>query len=211
MCIILNFFLFLFSALFFLVGGFIIFPQQERASNVVQLQYMCGIRAYLYWLSTYIFDLAIYIAVSVFILLLIFIYEGIDGVQIFSGTNETSAMFAVMLAFAVPGILYCYLFSYKTSSAGAFTAFLMVSLFTGMMVTLVVQALILSGDAYYTNLGQNLKWLLLILPPFGVSYSILNFSRKAAKNYQFGAMSDNERTLACRFDYNPCCDGRKFF
>lgn len=202
---------FSFPALFFLVGGFIIFPQQERASNVVQLQYMCGVRAYLYWLTTYIFDLAVYVLVSIVILLIIFLYEQIHGAHIFSGSHETTAMFAVMLAFAVPGILYCYLFSYKSSSAGAFTAFLMVSLFTGMMVTLVVQGLILSGDAYYTNLGQNLRYVLLILPPFGVSYSILNFARKASKNYQFGVMSDSERVITCRFDSNPCCKSRCLF
>lgn len=196
-----------FTALFFLVGGFIVFPQQERASNIVQLQYMCGIRAYLYWLSTYLFDLTIYTIVTAVILVAIFLCELVMSEKIFTGFYETTALFTIIIAFAIPGILYCYLFSYKNSSAGAFTAFLMVSLFTGMMVTLVVQALILSGDAYYENLGQNLRHILLLLPPFGVSYTVLNFARKAAKNYQFGAMSDNEKIVTCRFDYNPCCDG----
>lgn len=172
---------------------------------------MCGIRAYLYWLSTYIFDFVVYVIVSVTILLIICFCELTYGAQIFSGLNESTAMFAVMIAFAIPGILYCYLFSYKNTSAGAFTAFLMVSIFIGMMVTLVVQALILSGDAYYADLGQKFRYVLLFLPPFGVSYSTLNFARKAAKNYQFSVMSDSERRITCRFDYNPCCHGREFY
>lgn len=111
-----------------------------------------------------------------------------------------------MLTFAIPGILYCYLFSYKNTSAGAFSAFLMVSLFTGIMATLVVQALILSKDDYYMDLGKDLMYFLLLLPPFGVSYAISNFARKAAKNYQLNAATANEKVLTCRFDYNPCCD-----
>lgn len=117
-------------------------------------------------------------------------------------------MFLIMMGFALPGILYCYLFSYKTSSAGAFTSFLTLSLFVGMILTFVIQALIMSGDAYYEDLGVNLKYALLFLPPFGVSYCVLTFARKAAKNHQFDIMVESERERSCWFHDNPCCEGK---
>lgn len=72
----------------FIIGGFIVFPQMERASNIIQLQFMCGIRAILYWLSTYAFDLFIFTILIAILIFIIFIYEQF-ATNIFGGCSES--------------------------------------------------------------------------------------------------------------------------
>lgn len=72
----------------FVIGGFIIFPQLERASNVIQLQLMCGIRAYSYWLYTYMFDLFVFVLMVFVLLMCVVFYEGAFGCGTFSGCRE---------------------------------------------------------------------------------------------------------------------------
>lgn len=76
----------------FIIGGFIAFPQMERVSNVIQLQFMCGIRAYTYWLSTYLFDLVIYVLMILPILFVTFLYEHF-ATNSFGGCKELGKLF----------------------------------------------------------------------------------------------------------------------
>lgn len=69
------------------IGGFIMFPQMERVTNIKQLQLMCGIRSVFYWMVCFIFDYIMYLGVVFLISLCIFAY-GLVGSDMFSGPAE---------------------------------------------------------------------------------------------------------------------------
>lgn len=62
-------------------GLFIIFPQEERMSGVLHLQCMAGVSKFTYWISNFMFDLALYLSLSfiTIILLLSFDHGGSFG------------------------------------------------------------------------------------------------------------------------------------
>lgn len=85
-----GFFLFVLGMLF-LVGGLIAFPQLERMSNIVQLQFMSGIKSYVYWLTTFVFDL-IYLTIAFCEMMFYFqLYAAfLSKTHLFSGLTEYS-------------------------------------------------------------------------------------------------------------------------
>lgn len=55
----------------FIIGSFIIFPHIEINSNFVRIQYMCGVKHYIYWIVNYLADLLTYLLVMFILALLI--------------------------------------------------------------------------------------------------------------------------------------------
>lgn len=77
----------LLSAMVFAVGGYIMFPQMERITNIKQLQLMCGIRSVSYWLVCFLFDYITYLVVVLVIASTILVY-GTLSPNAFSGSAE---------------------------------------------------------------------------------------------------------------------------
>lgn len=50
-----------------LVGSFMIFPHIELSTNFTQLQYMCGVKPFWYWLINYIIDFMLFLLISLII------------------------------------------------------------------------------------------------------------------------------------------------
>lgn len=71
----------------FAVGGYIMFPQMERVTNIKQLQLMCGIRSICYWLVCFFFDYITYLLVVTLISLAVLVYGTLNH-NAFSGSAE---------------------------------------------------------------------------------------------------------------------------
>lgn len=119
-------------------------------------------------------------------------------------------MFLILLCYGIASIPYSYLFSFKKSVAGGFAALLISGMFIGIILTVIVNALELSGTAYYEKLGADLKYVFLFLPQFGLTYTLVRFSRKAVQNYNWDIMTTEEKQRKCYFDMIPCCGGKYF-
>lgn len=55
----------------FIIGSFIIFPHVEINTNFVRIQYMCGVKHYIYWIVNYVADFLTYLLVMFGLALLI--------------------------------------------------------------------------------------------------------------------------------------------
>ncbi|KAF5274074.1 hypothetical protein FQR65_LT04472 [Abscondita terminalis] len=189
----------------FLSGTFILFPHMERVSNIKQLQLMCGVRSILYWITCYIWDLFLYCIAVLIIIVIVTLYGGISS-NIFSGITEIGALLAILMAYGLSVIPFSYLFSYKKTAAGGFASFLMSCLFVSVIMTVVILIMEFSGDDHYKKVSENLRYICLLFPQFGLAYSSLQFSRKAVWNYNWNNKSPEQRNSKCVFDYNPCCE-----
>ncbi|XP_031329080.1 ATP-binding cassette sub-family A member 3-like isoform X1 [Photinus pyralis] len=188
----------------FLTSTFVLFPHMERVSNIKQLQLMCGIRSFLYWISCYLWDLILYFVTVLLILATVRIY-GFVFSKIFSGFNEIGALFVILTAYGFSIIPLAYLFSYKSTAAGAFGAFLMSNLFTSNIMTVIVMVMLLSEE--WKKMGVVLKYVLSLSPQFGLTFNSVQFAKKAVRNYNWNIKSAEIRQTVCQFRYNPCCDG----
>lgn len=113
-----------------------------------------------------------------------------------------------MLFYGLATIPFSYLFTrFKTASSG-YAILLIISLFSGGILTIIVNALEQSMDDYYTHIGYVLHIIfLMIFPRYGISYVSINYGRKVVQNYNWYTMSSQKRRALCRFHDYPCCLG----
>lgn len=93
-------------------------------------------------------------------------------------------LYFILFLYGISGIPYTYLFCRKKTASGAFALLVIMGIFLGILVTLVLGVMLESGDPFYENMGEKLKILnFLFIPQVGLSYLLMQFSRKAVKNY----------------------------
>ncbi|KAF5283869.1 hypothetical protein FQA39_LY04689 [Lamprigera yunnana] len=190
----------------FLCGTFVLFPHMERVTNLKQMQLMCGVRPIFYWLICYICDLLLYTIVVVVILTVVVLY-GCFYSNMFSGLNEIATLCALLFAFGCSAIPCAYLFSYKKTGPGGFSAFILTSLLLSFVFILVQVILETMNEDYYRRLAEFTAVLASLFPYFGLAGSAVKFSGKAVMNYNWKIQSPEQKTVQCQVDYNPCCEG----
>ncbi|XP_045460948.1 ATP-binding cassette sub-family A member 2-like isoform X2 [Harmonia axyridis] len=190
----------------FLMACFIVFPQMELSTGFIQLQIMCGASSFKYWLSNFLFDFALFIASSVSIVSITWAFATIFEWKDFM--DAMGPLSVIMVFYGLASIPFAYLFTrFKTASSG-YAVLLIISLLSGVILTIIVNALEQSMDDYYTDIGYVLHIIFLTLfPHYGVSYVSIKFARKTVQNYNWYTMSSQKRRAICRFHENPCCFG----
>ncbi|CAH1126708.1 unnamed protein product [Ceutorhynchus assimilis] len=196
----------------FFVGSFIYFPYVEMSTKFTQLQFMCGVKPAVYWLTTFATDFVIYLLVALVICLIFTLcwtpYRGI---------KKFGAFYLVLALYGTCAIPYCYLFARLKSFASGYSHFITIGSFTGIIFTMGVialQELPEAGEA-----GNILNVIFSITcPQYGLIYWGLKFSLKVIENYNFDHRinaayrhDDRRRHLdICSIDNehrSPCCDG----
>lgn len=114
--------------------------------------------------------------------------------------------------YGAANIPFMYLFCRKKSVSAGFAAFVIMSLFFGIILTISVQGLIELEDDYYSRLGGTLKIIfIIVLPQVGLAHSLMILSGKAVENYNWIVMPRLKHISICMQESNPCCDGKTFF
>lgn len=111
--------------------------------------------------------------------------------------------------YGIANIPFMYLFCRKKSVSAGFAAFVITSLFFGIILTISVQGLIELEDNYYSSLGHTLKIIFILgLPQVGLAHSVMILSGKTVENYNWGVMPKIKHIGICMQESNPCCDGK---
>ncbi|KAF2885019.1 hypothetical protein ILUMI_21135 [Ignelater luminosus] len=183
----------------FLTGTFLMFPLRERTSHIKQLQLMCGVRAIFYWMVSFIFDFALF-AAAVFLILVCMFFYGIIQSNELTGVKQLGVVMAILLAYGVAVIPHVYLFSYRKTIGGAFSVYVMCSLFISILLTAMV--VVKAKEGY-----QGIRYILLLYPHLGLTVLLINFSVWAVRNYNWDIKREDEKKEFCMFQKNPCCAG----
>ncbi|KAG5895530.1 hypothetical protein JTB14_010674 [Gonioctena quinquepunctata] len=186
----------------FIHGSFIIFPHTEISTRFIQLQYMCGVKPFVYWLTNFFSDFLIYISM-IFPLVMIMCLGSPPFRQIY----EFIYLFIILIFYGLCGIPFTYLFSRKSSASGAFALFVILGIFLGIIVALVIGVLFESKIDYYMNIGQTIKVLgFLSIPQVALTSSILDFSRRVVEVYNLEVVPKRIQS-SCSYEpsSHPCC------
>jgi ATP-binding cassette, subfamily A (ABC1), member 1 len=151
-------------ALSFIPASFLVFLLEERENNSKQLQFVSGIRPYIYWISNFVWDLLNYI-VPCFLCIMIFI---IFGVKAYMSSENFPFLICLMLLYGWACIPLMYPLNYIFQVPS--TAFVMSSclnVFIGVVSTMTTTVLTQLGDEEPDLLKVNeiLKPVFLILFP----------------------------------------------
>ena len=180
----------------FLVASFVIFPVKERATKSKHLQYVSGLRAPIFWLSAFFWDLANYL-VSILVLLLLFAIFRVDA---YTGANlfYTSIIFAGYGLAALP-MMYSIAFFFEDSvSAFVRCTTLNIVLSIGTLITI---SLLDSGK----SITKTMDWLFVVLiPQYAIPISLLDLYINHESHVfceEFGALSDKQCAAAFPDDF----------
>ncbi|KJE88968.1 ATP-binding cassette sub-family A member 1 [Capsaspora owczarzaki ATCC 30864] len=153
----------------FLASSFILFLVQERASKAKHLQFISGVDAVSYWLSTYLWDLTNYL-VPVSAIMIVIVGFKVDG---YSGENLALALLLLLLyGWAILPFTYLFSFLFKLPmNAYSFTVF--AYSITGIG-SLIATFILDQQSLGLVDVNEKLKWVFLLLPNYCLGRGFLD-------------------------------------
>ena len=103
--------LFILVPLCYIPASFITFVVRERMSKAKHLQLVSSVSPYLYWITTYVWDMGLFLILILLIIAAFYVY-GKAAAEIFiSVTEATFAVFLLLLTYGMSILPLCYLYS----------------------------------------------------------------------------------------------------
>ncbi|KAG8309758.1 hypothetical protein J6590_077485 [Homalodisca vitripennis] len=127
---------FLSLGLLVLIISFIHSPLEERVTRAKQLQLMSGVSPLLYWLSYFLFDIAMYLITVTLMIGAVYLFQKHN---IYSDSGNISTLMLVLVLLGISGTGYAYFFSFLfESSTKAAVYFIFINLFTGVIASVIM-------------------------------------------------------------------------
>jgi ABC-type multidrug transport system ATPase subunit len=168
----------------YLPAAFVTFIVRERVSKAKHLQLASSVSPLIYWITTYVWDVCLFILLIGCIVGAMFVY-GEDAAKVFIGDTESLlAIVLLLFTYGVSVIPLCYLYSFYFSNHSTAQISIMVWNFLtgfGMLMAYFIMASISSLE----SLGEALVHLFRFFPPFNVGEGLLNIARNYYYNYIF--------------------------
>lgn len=168
----------------FLAASYAMFPVHEYITKSKLLQKMSGANSYLYWFSTFLYDLATHSIVCGLILL---VFKWQDTNKIFTAFGESmSALFVLLFLFGLASMQVSYTFSRLFGSIG--TGFLIIVVFNlifGCILAVVDFLLIfLVSTNFITKAAYDVvRWIFRMCPIFAMATGISNIYMLGSKGH----------------------------
>ncbi|CAG9816334.1 unnamed protein product [Phaedon cochleariae] len=164
----------------FVSSFYVLFVVKENISKSKHLQFVSGVKVYLFWLTSLLCDLITYLLTIVVLLITLVCFQE-EG---YSTPEEIARMFFILLYFGWAFIPMLYLTGYffDVPSTG-YTRMTLLSIVTGNAAFLVVQVLSTPG-LDLEHIGKGLHWLFLLFP----HYSLATGINEAGKTFMYNKL-----------------------
>ncbi|XP_071052864.1 phospholipid-transporting ATPase ABCA3-like [Onthophagus taurus] len=183
---------------------YIFFYIRERVSKFKHLQFVCGTSIIIYWATAYVWDLLTFLFACICLIgVLAYLQE--PGYATF---KELGRLFLLLICFGLAVLPLTYLLSllFNTSSVGySYAVFLY--LLTGYLAALIMQMVMM----HYEEKVQNLHWILLFLPTYGIISGINDMHSKYSINAVCTRWDEMKKGLSCSIAPNMCCDNDEHY
>ncbi|XP_063222748.1 phospholipid-transporting ATPase ABCA3-like [Bacillus rossius redtenbacheri] len=186
-----------------LAGAFLVFPLDERVSQVKQLQLMADVRAPLYWLVCFAWDYLLYLGVAVALLIVVCAF---DQQRVFSGTAELGVLFLILALYGLSNIPCAYFFSYlKKTVASGFVVFVVTNLLIGVLVCTVLFVLDNGPNETLRKVATGLRYSLMLLPHFSLCHALMHFSWQVVENHACELQGEALTAITCEHSPTDLC------
>ncbi|XP_076264015.1 ATP binding cassette subfamily A member 3 isoform X2 [Rhynchophorus ferrugineus] len=152
----------------FVSSFYILFIVRERVCNSKHLQFVSGVKAYVFWITTLLWDYLTYLITVIALVITLVCFQE-DG---FKTCAEVGRLFAIFAYFGWSMLPMMYIAGYlfDVPSTG-YTRMTLFSIFTGVAAFLIVQVLATPG-LDLEHIGNALHWVFLTVPHYSLATGI---------------------------------------
>ncbi|XP_055329067.1 ATP-binding cassette sub-family A member 7-like [Paramacrobiotus metropolitanus] len=201
-------------AMSFVPASFVMFLIEERVSGAKNLQFTAKIKPWLYWVSTYMWDICNYLLTTVICVLIFIAFNEQNYVS--PRNLPVLVCLLALYGFAAIPMMYIPSFFFRVPSS-AFVALACLNLFLGIVSTISVFILELMDDQELQDIAKILRQVFLVLPHYCLGRGLMDMAIgqvKADVFARFGQEVDDHpfewnfagRNIACL-----CIEGVLFF
>ncbi|KAJ8951652.1 hypothetical protein NQ318_012323 [Aromia moschata] len=182
----------------FVSSFYVLFVVRENMCKSKHLQFVSGVKVYVFWITSVLCDMITYMVTVVALLLTLLCFQE-DG---FNTASEIGRLFFILFYFgwAFLPMLYLAGYIFEIPSTG-YTRMTLFSIFTGVAAFLVVQ--VLSNDSLDLKyIADALHWVFLVFPHYSLATGIMD-------TYKMYALVDicSQFNSTIPDSYNSVCDG----
>ncbi|XP_063925793.1 phospholipid-transporting ATPase ABCA3-like isoform X3 [Zophobas morio] len=152
----------------FVSSFYVLFYVKERVCKSKHLQFVSGVKVYIFWIMSFLCDLVTFIVTIIAVIITLVCFQE-DG---FRSANDLARIFLLLFYFGCSMLPMMYVSSYffNVPSTG-YTRMTLFSVFTGVAAFLVVQVLSTPGlDLEYV--ADTLHWIFLVVPHYSLATGI---------------------------------------
>lgn len=164
-------------AMSFVPASFVIFLIEERVTKAKHLQFICGVKPVLYWLSNFVWDMCNYVVPATMVIIIFICFQQESYV---SSTNlPVLALLLLLYGWSITPLMYPASFVFKIPS-NAYVILTSVNLFIGINGSVATFVLELFTDNKLNNINDILKSVFLIFPHFCLGRGLIDMVKNQA-------------------------------
>lgn len=175
----------------FIPAGFIVYIVRERITQEKRLQYVCGVKPFLYWLSSFVWDFGYYLIIIALTLLII---AAFDSTAYSANPRNFSALVLLLVLFGWSSLPMSYLMSrFFNDTGSAYMIGFCFTLFTGIATCVAV---FLLSFLVHTNPSVVLTYrvlekISLLFPSFSLGSGLIELTKNQILTEAYSIMGQN--------------------
>lgn len=201
-------------AMSFVPASFVMFLIEENVSGSKNLQFLAKVKPWLYWVSTYTWDICNYFLTAVICILIFVAFN--EQAYVSSTSLPALVCLLALYGFAAIPMMYIPSFFFRIPSS-AFVALACMNLFLGIVSTVTVFILELLDDEELQFIASILRQAFLVLPHYCLGRGLMDLAIHQVKADVFARFGQKieespfDWTFAGRNIAGLCIQGMVFF
>ncbi|XP_062985205.1 phospholipid-transporting ATPase ABCA1 [Elgaria multicarinata webbii] len=164
-------------AMSFVPASFVVFLIQERVSKAKHLQFISGVKPFIYWLANFAWDMCNYVVPATLVIIIFICFQQKSYV---SSTNlPVLALLLLLYGWSITPLMYPASFVFKIPST-AYVVLTSVNLFIGINGSVATFVLELFTSNKLNNINDILKSVFLIFPHFCLGRGLIDMVKNQA-------------------------------
>ncbi|XP_067120260.1 phospholipid-transporting ATPase ABCA1-like isoform X3 [Centruroides vittatus] len=158
-------------AMSFVTASFVMFLIEDRITGSKHLQFVSGVKPFIYWIGAYTWDLCNYLVPAALIIIIFVIFRE----EAYVSRNNISGLVLLLFLYGWASIPLIYPASYVFSvPSSAFVALACLNLFIGIVSTLSTYVLELFNDDELLTIAGILRKVFLIFPHYCLGRGLMD-------------------------------------
>ncbi|XP_061831887.2 phospholipid-transporting ATPase ABCA1 isoform X4 [Nerophis lumbriciformis] len=164
-------------AMSFVPASFVLFLIEERASKAKHLQFVSGVKPFLYWVANFSWDLLNYTVPAIMVVVIFICFQQ----QAYVSATNLPALVLLLLFYgwSITPLMYPASFVFSVPST-AYVVLTCINLFIGINGSIATFVLELFNDEYLREVNIILKKVFLIFPHFCLGRGLIDMAKNQA-------------------------------
>ena len=173
---------FILIPLCYIPAAFVTFVVRERVSKSKHLQIVSSVSPYLYWASTYIWDMMLFLILDGCVMIAFFIYGGAASSVFVSDVENSLAVFFLLVLYGASSLplSYIYSFAFENHSTAQINV-MTIHFVTGFVAVLAYYIMITIPETEAA--GETAANFFRFFPPYNMGEGLVNLSAAYYQNY----------------------------